>query len=171
MAHEDLFCIVWCILVISVRSASVRSVPFLFFMVPIFAWNVPLVSLLFLKGSLVFPILLFSSIYLHWSLRKSLSSIFAILWNYALKWVYLSFSPLPFTSLLFTAIFKASSDNHFACLNFFFLGMVLILASCTISQTSVHSSSATLSVLIPWFYLSPPLYNRKGFDLGHTWMV
>ena len=26
-----------------------------------------------------------------------------------------------------------------------------------------------LSNLIPWIYLSLPLYNRKGFDLGHTW--
>ena len=49
-------------------SASVRSVPFLSFIVPIFAWNVPLVSLIFLKRSLVFSHLLFSSIYLHWSL-------------------------------------------------------------------------------------------------------
>ena len=32
--------------------ASVRSIPFLSFIVPIFAWNVPLVSLIFLKKSL-----------------------------------------------------------------------------------------------------------------------
>ena len=38
-------------------------------------------------------------------------------------------SPLPFTSLLFSAICKASSDNHFAFLHFFFLGMVLITTS------------------------------------------
>ena len=57
-------------------------------------------------------------------------------------------SPLPFDSLLFTVICKASLDNHFAFLHFFFLGMVLIPASCTMSQTSVHSSSGTLSDLI-----------------------
>ena len=45
-----------------VSSASVWSIPFLSFIEPIFAWNVPLVSLIFLKRSLVFPILLFSSI-------------------------------------------------------------------------------------------------------------
>ena len=28
-----------------------------------------------------------------------------------------------------------------------------------------------LSGLIPWIYLSLPLYNRKGFDLDHTWIV
>ena len=42
-----------------ISYVSVRSLPFLFFIVPIFAWNVPLVSLIFLKRSLVFPILLF----------------------------------------------------------------------------------------------------------------
>ena len=53
-----------------ISSASVRSLLFLSFIEPIFAWNVPLISLIFLKRSLVFPILLFSSISLHWSLRK-----------------------------------------------------------------------------------------------------
>ena len=24
---------------------------------------------------------------------------------------------------------------------------------------------------VPWIYLSLPLYNHKGFNLGHTWMV
>ena len=79
-------------------------------------------------------------------------------WNSAFKWVYLSFSPLPFTSLLSTAICKASLDNHFAFLHLLFLGMVLIPASCKMSQTSIHSSSGTLSDLIPWTYLSLPLW-------------
>ena len=79
-----------------ISSASVRSIPFLSFIEPIFAWNVPLVSLIFLKRSLVFPILLFSSMSLHWSLRKPFLSLLVILWNTAFQWVYLSFSPLPF---------------------------------------------------------------------------
>ena len=49
-------------------------------------------------------------------------------------------------SLLFSAIYKASSDNYFVSLHFFFLGMVLITASCTMSWTSVHSSSGILSI-------------------------
>ena len=60
--------------------------------------------------------------------------------------LYLSFSPLLFASLLFTAICKASSDSHFAFLHLFFLGMVLIPVSCTMSQTSIHSSSDTLTI-------------------------
>ena len=129
-----------------ISYASVRSIPFLSFIVPTFAWNTPLVSLILLKRSLVFPILLFSSISLHWSLKKALLSLLAILWNSAFKWEYLSLSPLPFASLLFSAIFKASSDNYFALLPFFFLGMVLIPVSCTMSRTSVQSSSWTVSI-------------------------
>ena len=53
---------------------------------------------------------------LHRSLMKAFLSFHAVLWNSAFRWVYLSFSPLPFASLLFSAICKASSDNHFAFL-------------------------------------------------------
>ena len=62
--------------------------------------NVPLISVVFLKTSLVFPILLFSSTFLHWSLRKAFFSLLAILWNSAFRWVYVSLSSLPFTSFL-----------------------------------------------------------------------
>ena len=100
-------------------SASVRSLPFLSFIEPIFVWNVPLASLIFLKRPLAFPILLFSSISLHWSLRKAFLSLLAILWNSAFKWEHLSFSPLFFASCLFTAICKASSDSHLLfCISF-----------------------------------------------------
>ena len=58
-----------------IRSASV---PFLSFIEPIFAWNVPLVSLIFLKWSLVFPFYC-SSISFHWSLRKAFFSLLAVL--------------------------------------------------------------------------------------------
>ena len=68
--------------------------------------------------------------------------------SFRMGWLDLSFSPLLFASLLFTAICKASSDSHFAFLHFFFLGMVLIPVSCTMSWTSVHSSSGTLSYQI-----------------------
>ena len=125
-------------------SASIRPIPFLSFIVPVFAWNVPLVSLIFWKRSLLIPILLFASISLHWSPRKAFLSLFAVLCNSAFRLIYLSFSPLPLASLLFSAICKASSDNHLAFLHFFFLSMILITASYTVSQTSIHSSSSTL---------------------------
>ena len=106
----------------------------------------------------------------HSSCKKAFLSLLAILWNSAFSWVF-SFSPLPFTTLLFSAICKASSDNHFAFLHFFFGGKVLITTSCTMLQTSVHNSSGTLSYIMPWIYLSPPLYSHKQNDLGHTWMA
>ena len=62
-----------------ISYASVRSIQFLSFIDPIFAWNVLLLSLIFLKRSLVFPILLFSSISLHCSLRKAFLSLLGIL--------------------------------------------------------------------------------------------
>ena len=98
-----------------ISSASVRFLQFLSFIMSIF----PLVSPIFLKRSLVFPILLFSSISLHWSLRKAFLSLLAVLWNSAFRWVYFYFSPLLLAFLLSSAICKSSSDKHFA---FLFLG-------------------------------------------------
>ena len=153
-----------------ISYASVRSIPFLSFIVPIFAWNVPLVSLIFLKRSLVFPILLFSSISLHWSLSKAFFSwvFFGTLHSNGYIFPFLLCLLLLFYSQL---ICKASADNHFAFVHFFFLGMVLITASCKMSWTSIHNSSGTLSDLIPWIYLSLLLYNHKGLDLCHIWIV
>ena len=122
--------------------------------------------------SLVFPILLFSSIPLNCSLRKTFLSPLAIVWNSAFKWVHLFFSLLSFTSLLFSAICKTSSDNHLAFLHFFFFELVLITDSCTCHKPlSIVLQALCLSELIPWIYFSLPLYNHKGFDLGHTWMT
>ena len=127
-----------------ISSASVRSILFLSFIEPIFAWNVPLVSFLEEISSVSHSIVFLY--FFHWSPRKSFLSLLAILWNSAFKWVYLFFSPLSFTSFLFWAICKASSDNHFAFLHFFFLGMLLIHVSCTMSWTSNHSSPGILSI-------------------------
>ena len=79
---------------------EIESLPFLSFILPIFAGNVPLISLIFLKTSLGFPILLFSSVSLHCSLQKAFLSLLDILWNSAFSWVYLCFSSLLFTSFL-----------------------------------------------------------------------
>ena len=57
---------------------------------------------------------------LHCSFKKAFLSLLDILCNSAFRWVYLNFSPLPFTSLLFSVISKASSGNHFAFVHFFF---------------------------------------------------
>ena len=76
-----------------------------------------------------------SNISLHRSLRKAFLSLLAILWNSAFRFLYLSFPPLLFASLLFTAVCKASPDSHFALLYSFSMGMVLITVSCTMSRS------------------------------------
>ena len=68
--------------------------------------------------------------------EKAFLSLLAILWNSAFIWVYLSLSPLLLASLLFSAICKASPDNHFAFLHFLFLGMVLVTAAYTVYITT-----------------------------------
>ena len=71
-------------------------------------------SLIFLMRSLVFPILSFSSISLHWSLRKAFSYLLASLWNCAFRWIYLSFSPLPFTEYVSNR-YNSTSDLVHPC--------------------------------------------------------
>ena len=102
-----------------VSSASVRSILFLSFTVPIFAWSVPSVFLIF-KKSQVFPILLFFSLSLHCSLKEAFLSLLAILWNSAFRWVYISFSPLSFTSLL--GYLQGLLRQLFCLFAFLFLG-------------------------------------------------
>ena len=103
-----------------IPSISVRSIPFLSFIVSIFAWNVPLVSLILLKRFLVFSILLFSLFLCidHW---RSLSYLSLLFFGtlYSCGYIF-SFS----TCLLlhFSAICKAFSDNHLAFFAFLFLG-------------------------------------------------
>ena len=153
-----------------VSFASVRSVQFLFFIVPIFAWNVLLLSLIFLKRPLVFPVLLFSSISFHWSLRKAY--LFLLFFETLHSDEYIFPFLLCFLLIFFSHIWKASSGNHFTFLYFFFLGMVLITASCTMYEPpSIFLQAVSLADLIPWIYLLLLLYNCKGFELGHTWMV
>ena len=154
-----------------ISSASVRSIPFESFIEPIFTWIVPLVSLIFLKLSLVSPSHSIVCLYFFALITWRLSYLSVIFFGTLHSDGYIfPFLLLHFTSLLFSAICKASSDNHFTFLHFFFLEMVLITASCTVLWTSIYSSSGTLSDLISWIYLSILLYNYKGFDLGHSWM-
>ena len=124
-----------------ISSASVRSLPFVTYGAHLFMKCSFGISK-FLEENLVFPILLFSSVSWHCSLKKAFLkkkkkkkeaflSLLSILWNSAFSWICLSLSSLPFASLPFSAIFKASSDNHFAFLHFFLFQMVLVTTSHT----------------------------------------
>ena len=135
-----------------ISSASPRSLLFLFFIVLILAWNFSFITPVSLR-SLVISIVLFYSISLHCSFKKAFLFFLVLLWNFAFSWVYLSLSPLPFTSLLSSHfspflsfnICKTSSDNHFVFLHFFFFGMDSF-SHCllTVLGTSFHCSSCTL---------------------------
>ena len=119
-------------------SESLRSFLYSFSM---YSYHLFLYILLLLGPCCFCPLLCPS---LH-EMKKTFLSLLVILWNSAFRWIYLSFSPFPFVSHLFSAFCQASSDNYFAFLHFFFR-MILITASCTMLQTSVHSSLGTLSI-------------------------
>ena len=153
-----------------ISSASVRSISFLSFIkVSIFAWNGPLVSLG--KISSLFCSIVFLY-FLHCLLGKAFFflNLFLLFFGTLHSNGYIFPFFLCLSRLFFFHLYvRPPQTSILPFLHFFFLGMVLITASYTMSRTSIHSSSVTLSDLIPWIYLSLPLYNRKGFDLGHTW--
>ena len=90
-----------------ISSASVKSIPFLSLIVPIFAWNASLVFLIFLNSFYFLALIPEEDLFLY---------LLVILWNSAFRWVYLSFSPLPLASVLWTNSREAKSkeDIHMA---------------------------------------------------------
>ena len=120
-----------------ISSASVRSIPFLFFIEPIFTWNVPLVISNFLEE---ISSLSYSNVFLYF---------FALITKEGFlisPCYYLELCIQMHISFLFSFAFhfssfhssserppQASSDSHVAFLHFFFLGMVLIY-----SVTNLH---------------------------------
>ena len=131
-----------------ISSASVRSLPFLSFIVPILAWNVPLICSVFMKRPLIFPILLFSSISLHCSFKKSSSSP-SLLFPGTLHSVRYLSRFLPCLLFFFSPqlfVKPPQTTTLLSCISFFFFfEMGLVIASCTMSWTSAHSSSGTLT--------------------------
>ena len=114
-----------------ISFASVRLLPFLSFVVPILAWNIPLVSPIFLKRSLVFLILSFSSISLHVHWRRP--SYISLLFSGTLHSVGHVFPFLPcllglFSSQLFVK--PPQTTTLASCISFCFW-MVLVTASYT----------------------------------------
>ena len=124
-----------------ILSASVRYLPFFALYCAYLCMKCSLGVSNFLKEiSTLSPSIVFLHFFCIVHLRLS------YLWNSAFSWVYLSLSPLPYASLLFMAFCKVSSNNLFAFLHLFFLGTVWVTISCTILQSSIHSSSGTLSI-------------------------
>ena len=137
-----------------------------------------LVSPIFLKRSLVFPILLFSSFFFFF--KQVFLSLLTSLWNSAFSWVYFPFLPC-FSFLFFPQLFLNLPQTTFLpfcnsiSLEWFWslplvqwykpLSMVLQVLCLPDLIPSIYSSFPLYSL---FFF---PLYNLKGFDLGHTWMA
>ena len=114
-----------------ISLASTRSLPFLSSIVPVFGQNASLMFPVFLKRSLVFSFLLFSSIIKHCSLKKVLLYLLVLFWNSVFNFIYLSLTPLLFASLLSSAICKASPDK-LCLLDFLFLWNGFVCSSGTL---------------------------------------
>ena len=117
-----------------ISSASVKSLPFLSFIVPIFVWNVPLVSPIFLKRSPVLPILFFPLFLCIGHIRRL--SYLSLLFSWTLHSVgYI----VPF---LF-------------CLSLLFFSQLFVWPPQTTTLPSYISFS------LGWFWLQPPVQCYK----------
>ena len=164
---------VYCYHLFLISSAPVRFISYLSFIVPIFAWNIPLVSLIFLKRSLVFPILLFSSISLiteeGFLISPCYSLELCIIFSFLLCLSYLFFSHL-FVRRPQTTIVPF-------CISFSWGWFWLLpLVQCYIPP-SVELQA--LSIRFNSLNLSLPLYNCKcmlhpyiySFSFIHQWTL
>jgi len=155
-----------------ISSASVRFVSFLSFIVPIFTWNVHLVSLIFLKRSLVFPMLMFSSTFFHYSLKKAFWSLLLFFGTrYSDVYIYPFLLCLSF--ILFSQLFVRLPQTAISpCwISFSWIWFWSPHSVQCYEPLSVVFKALCLLDLISWIYLLLPMYNHKGFDLSCTWMI
>ena len=154
-----------------ISSASVTSLPFLSLIVSILIWNVPLISQIFLKRSLVSPILLFPLFLCIILLR--MTTYLSLLFSGTLHSVGYVFPFLLCLLLLFfhqLFVKPPQTTTLPSCISFS-LGWFWLQPSVQCYEPlSIVLQALCVPDLIPWIYLSPLLYNHKGFDLDHTWM-
>ena len=147
-----------------IASASTRSLPFLSFTVPIFGQNIPLIFPVFLKRSLVFTLLLFSSIFKHYSLKKAF--LFSLLFFGTLRLFGCTFPFLPcFLLLFFLQLFvKPPQITSLPSCFSFSLGWFCLMPSVQYYWTlSIVLQAHCYLDLIPWVYSSPLLHIHRGF--------
>ena len=113
-----------------------------------------------------------SSISLHWSLMKAFLCLLTILWNSAFKWVIFPFL-FCLQLLFFSQLFARPTQNTSLplCISFSWRWFWTLPPVQCYEPPSIVPQALCLSDLIPWLYLSLPMYNHKGVDLGHTWIV
>ena len=127
-----------------ISFASIRSLWFLSFVLPIFGWTVSLIFLIFLMRSLVLPFLNFFPLFL-FVVKWRRASCLSLLFSGTPHSVGCTFPFLPCFSLLFFPLLfvKPPQTTTFPSYITFSLGWFYSLP-CIILWTSVHSSSGTL---------------------------
>ena len=152
-----------------ITSASTRSLPFLFFIVPIFGQYVPLILPIFLKIFLVFPFCCFPLFLciVHW--RRFFC--FSLLFVGTQPLVWCTFPFLPWFSLLFSLqLFgKPPQTTTLPSCYFYPLGWFLSWLPTQVLWTSVHSSSGISFHLVQtfshvWLLVTPCM---PGFPVHH----
>ena len=112
-----------------------------------------------------------SSISLHWLLWKAFLSLLALFGTLHSDRCIFPF--LLYLSLLFSQLFVRPPQIIIlpSCISFSWGCFWLPPPVECYEPPSIVLQALCLSNLIPWIWLSLPLYNCKGFDLGHTWMT
>ena len=132
-----------------ISSASVRSMPFRSFFVPIL--HEMFLYPVLLKRSLVFPILLFS-LYFHCSFKKAFS--LALLFSVTLHSVGYTFPFLPCLSFLIfpqLSIIPPQTTTLPSCISFSW-GWFWSLSPVCYKPPSIIIQTLCLQDLIPWIY-------------------
>ena len=153
-----------------ISSASVRSLPFLSFTVFFLVWNVALISPIFLKRSFPFHCSPLCLCIAHFRRASYLSLLFSGI----LPSVGYVFLLLPFLSLLFypQLFVKLPQTTTFPpSISFYWEWFWSPPPVQCYELQYIVLQALYIPELIPWIYLSLPLYIHKGFDLVHTWMV
>ena len=114
-----------------------------------------------------FPLVLCT---VHWRRPSCLSLLF----SGTLKLVGCSF-PFPSCfSLLFSPqlfVKPPQARTFLSCISFSWGWFWSLPSIQCCKPPSIVLQALCLPDLFPWSYSSLPLYNHKGFDLGHTWMA
>ena len=147
-----------------ISSASVRSLQFLSFIVPILTWHIPLISPVFLKRSLVFPILLFA-LFIEEGILVSPCYSLELCIQLGMSFPFSVACRFSFPQLF---VKPPQTTTLPSCISFS-LGWFWSLTplQCYKPPSIVLQAED----FIPWIHSSLPLYNHKGFALGHIWMA
>ena len=114
----------------------------------------------------------FFSISWHWLLRKAFLSLLLSFGTRHSNGYIFPFI-LCFSLLFFSQLFVSppQTGSLLFCISFSWIWFWSLSPVQYHKPLSIVYQALCLSDLIPWICLPLLLYNCKGFDLGHTWMV